>query len=67
MNDRISTLRASAADTQSATTVIDNSARRVLRNTYLLQSLTLGFSAVVAGATAALHLPHPGFIITLGG
>lgn len=39
----------------------------VLRNTYMLLSATLLFSAVVAGTTAALHLPHPGMIITLVG
>ncbi|MGN8158865.1 Bax inhibitor-1/YccA family protein [Salinisphaera sp. SWV1] len=39
----------------------------VLRNTYMLLSATLLFSAVVAGATATLHLPYPGFIITLVG
>ncbi|KEZ78851.1 Bax inhibitor-1/YccA family protein [Salinisphaera hydrothermalis] len=39
----------------------------VLRNTYMLLSATLLFSAAVAGTTAALHLPAPGFIITLVG
>ena len=39
----------------------------VLRNTYMLLSATLLFSAVIAGTTAALHLPYPGFIITLVG
>ncbi|RJS95007.1 Bax inhibitor-1/YccA family protein [Salinisphaera sp. Q1T1-3] len=39
----------------------------VLRNTYMLLSATLLFSAVVAGFTAALHLPYPGLIITLVG
>jgi modulator of FtsH protease len=67
MNDRISTLRPNTVGAQSATTVIDNSARRVLRNTYLLLSLTLGFSALIAGVTAALRLPHPGILITLAG
>jgi modulator of FtsH protease len=42
-------------------------ANRVLRNTYWLLSLTLLFSAVVAAATAALRLPHPGVIVTLIG
>jgi modulator of FtsH protease len=67
MNDRHSTLRHSGLQTQSATTVIDSAAQRVLRNTYLLLSLTLGFSAVTAGLSAAMHLPHPGIIITLVG
>lgn len=39
----------------------------VLRNTYMLLSATLLFSAIVAGTTAAMHLPHPGLIITLVG
>ncbi|MFM1897094.1 MAG: hypothetical protein RLZZ385_2168 [Pseudomonadota bacterium] len=40
---------------------------RVLRNTYRLLSATLLFSAVVALSTAALGLPHPGLLLTLGG
>ncbi|MDX9994755.1 MAG: Bax inhibitor-1/YccA family protein [Rhodocyclaceae bacterium] len=40
---------------------------KVIRNTYLLLSLTLGFAAVTAGAAAALKLPHPGILLTLGG
>jgi len=40
---------------------------RVIRNTYMLLSLTLAFSAVTAGAAMALNLPHPGLIITLVG
>ena len=48
----------------SATTLSTN---RVLRNTYLLLSLTLAFSAVTAGASMALGLPHPGILITLVG
>lgn len=40
---------------------------RVIRNTYMLLSLTLLFAAVTAGASVALNLPHPGIIITLIG
>jgi modulator of FtsH protease len=40
---------------------------KVLRNTYILLSLTLLFSAMTAGVSAALNLPHPGLIITLVG
>ncbi len=40
---------------------------RVIRNTYLLLSLTLAFAAVAAGAAAALRLPHPGILLTLAG
>lgn len=41
--------------------------QRVLRNTYGLLGLTLLFSAGVAAATAALGLPHPGILLSLGG
>jgi len=40
---------------------------KVLRNTYMLLSMTLIFSAVSAGVSAMLNLPHPGLIITLVG
>ncbi len=40
---------------------------KVLRNTYRLLSMTLAFSGVVAMATAAAGLDHPGIIVTLVG
>ncbi len=40
---------------------------QVLRNTYLLLALTLLFSALTAGASMALNLPHPGLLLTLAG
>lgn len=40
---------------------------RVLRNTYLLLSATLAFSALAAGLALAFGLPHPGLLITLVG
>jgi modulator of FtsH protease len=40
---------------------------KVLRNTYLLLSATLAFSAIMAGVALALGLPHPGLLITLAG
>jgi modulator of FtsH protease len=40
---------------------------KVLRNTYLLLSATLAFSALIAFAAAALSLPYLGPWITLGG
>jgi modulator of FtsH protease len=43
------------------------STNKVLRNTYGLLSLTLLFSAVTAGITMSLNLPHPGILLTLGG
>jgi modulator of FtsH protease len=43
------------------------STNKVIRNTYLLLSLTLLFSALTAAASVALKLPHPGLIVTLIG
>lgn len=43
------------------------STNKVIRNTYALLSLTLLFSALTAGVSMALNLPHPGLIITLVG
>ena len=43
------------------------STHKVLRNTYMLLSATLLFSALTAGASMALGLPHPGILITLVG
>lgn len=55
-------------------TIINNQAEisglashKVLRNTYLLLSMTLLFSALTAGASMVLNLPHPGLLLTLGG
>lgn len=67
MNDRYNSLPADSMRSRGATTIIDGAARRVLRNTYMLLSITLGFSAITAGASAALGLPHPGILITLLG
>jgi modulator of FtsH protease len=43
------------------------STNRVIRNTYLLLSMTLLFSATTAGVSLALNLPHPGLLLTLAG
>ena len=67
MNDRYQTARGNPFRTQSASVVMDSAAHRVLRNTYLLLSLCLGFAALTAGTSVALGLPHPGIIITLIG
>jgi len=40
---------------------------KVLRNTYTLLALTLTFSAVMAGISGTLGLPHPGLLLTLVG
>ena len=43
------------------------STNKMIRNTYTLLSMTLAFSALVAGVSMSLNLPHPGLIITLVG
>jgi modulator of FtsH protease len=40
---------------------------KILRNTYSLLAMTLVFSAMTAGLSIAMNLPHPGLIITLVG
>ena len=40
---------------------------KVLKNTYLLLSATLIFSAVMAAVSVAINMPHPGLLISLGG
>ena len=40
---------------------------KVIRNTYLLLSMTLGFSALTAAVTMTMKLPHPGMLLTLAG
>ena len=65
MNDRYTSVRGRGFG--STATVIDGAAHRVLRNTYMLLSMTLAFSALTAGVSAALQLPHPGILITMVG
>ena len=52
-----------ASQSQSSTLV----ASKVIRNTYLLLSMTLLFSALTAGVSMTLNLPHPGLLLTLAG
>ncbi len=52
-----------ASRSQTATLATNN----VFRNTYMLLSMTLLFSALTAGVSMALKLPHPGLLLTLGG
>lgn len=40
---------------------------KVIRNTYTLLSMTLLFSALTAGVSMILNLPHPGLLLTLVG
>ena len=39
----------------------------VIKNTYMLLSMTLLFSALTAGISMKMNLPHPGILLTLGG
>ncbi|MDE2427634.1 MAG: Bax inhibitor-1/YccA family protein [Burkholderiales bacterium] len=60
----------SRATVRNAQTVdyIDSDAlsgHKVLRNTYMLLSMTLLFSALAAAVTISLNLPGPGFIVTM--
>jgi modulator of FtsH protease len=51
--------------TSVASTAADSSATRVLRNTYMLLSMTLMFSAVTAGISMALNVPYMGLLMLL--
>lgn len=53
--------------TSPATDVMDASARRVLRNTHALLSMTLLFSAGMAALSVSQGWPAPGLLLTLGG
>ena len=68
MNSRNQTqlIRAATSADLSVETAFSTT-NRVVRNTYMLLSLTLLFSALTAGASMALKVPHPGLIITLVG
>ena len=52
------------ANTSQSSTLATN---KVIRNTYMLLSMTLLFSALIAGASMMLNLPHPGLLLTLAG
>jgi modulator of FtsH protease len=60
MNNTVTTIESQ----KQASTFATN---KVIRNTYSLLSMTLMFSAVTAGGSMALNLPHPGLLLTLGG
>ncbi len=40
---------------------------KVIRNTYMLLSMTLLFSGLTASVSMIFNLPHPGLLLTLGG
>ena len=53
--------------TASVTTVPTVEMNKVLRNTYALLSMTLLFSAVMAGVSMAMNWPYPSIMVVLGG
>jgi modulator of FtsH protease len=59
MNPQVTTIN------RSQTAV--SSTNKLVRNTYMLLSMTLAFAALTAGISMSLNLPHPGMIITLVG
>lgn len=65
MNPNVQRAQAIALPHGSTQSVL--ASNKVIRNTYLLLSLTLAFAAASAGISAALKLPHPGILLTLVG
>lgn len=61
-NPRIQTVPLPNARTESVL-----ASNKMIRNTYMLLSMTLLFSALTAGLSLVMRLPHPGMIITLVG
>lgn len=61
-----SKLQPAIAQTAHAPQAQATSGEKVLRDTYRLLSATLVFSALMAGTSAALGLPAPGLLLTLG-
>lgn len=58
-------MRSNTAVTRPQASIL--STNKMLKNTYMLLSMTLLFSALTAGASMFLNLPHPGLIITMVG
>jgi len=56
-----------SSNTHSSQKISSLATNGVLRNTYMLLSMTLVFSALTAGLSMAFNLPHPGLILTLIG
>lgn len=59
--------RSTARDVQTVdyTEIGSSTGHKVLRNTYMLLSMTLLFSALTAAASVAYALPSPGMLLTL--
>lgn len=69
MSDIRPTIEARELPSQTAGQLISSviNSNKVIRNTYTLLSMTLFFSALTAGLSVAMKLPHPGIIVTLIG
>jgi modulator of FtsH protease len=59
------TMRLQTATSRSDAGIL--STNKMLRNTYMLLSMTLLFSAATAGLSMVFNLPHPGMIVTMVG
>ncbi len=55
-----------ATTTTGRTAAATFATNKVIRNTYMLLSASLLFSALAAGISMSLNLPHPGLLLTLG-
>ena len=60
-------MNTSITNTASRTQTAVLATNKVIRNTYSLLSMTLLFSALTAGVSMSLNLPHPGLLLTLAG
>jgi modulator of FtsH protease len=60
-------MNTSITDTTVRTQTSVLATNKVIRSTYTLLSMTLLFSALTAGVSMTLNLPHPGLLLTLGG
>ena len=60
-------MNTSMSNTAARTETTVLATNKVIRSTYTLLSMTLLFSALTAGVSMALNLPHPGLLLTLGG
>ncbi|MFP4146137.1 MAG: Bax inhibitor-1/YccA family protein [Halorhodospira sp.] len=65
MSERLTDSRTATLSARAGTRAL--AANRLIRNTYLLLSLTLAFSAVTAGVAMALDAPRPNLFLVLGG
>lgn len=60
-------MNTSITNTRARSQTASLASNKVIRNTYTLLSMTLLFSALTAGVSMSLNLPHPGLLLTLAG